>query len=331
LVAWLALQLAWSKSGSGQETDQSGALKILVQQPFGKVLLWLVAVGLIGLTGVYSAWAQTGAVITLDTEYGRTLALKSLAAAAAVAIGAVNYFDRGRALGWLGGLGTRLRVEISIAGVVLVFAALLATTPPVDAARGVAIAPIPDAFGTVLPDVGMEVGPGRPGVNRVTVTTTDALAAVGGLSLDMDRIDSGESTRVPLTLSSTGMDHSGMGSGGSDGTVDWYADALAFPPDSSWNASVLVLAGSGTELARQRFAFTLDSEGIDDGRLVTPINPGTIVALLLVVGGALGLGLGLGGMSLPGCEAAASRLALRGGGTIALVLGILIGVGWLAA
>jgi hypothetical protein len=49
LIAWLALQLAWSKSGGGQETDQSGALKILAHQPFGKVLLWLVAVGLIAL------------------------------------------------------------------------------------------------------------------------------------------------------------------------------------------------------------------------------------------------------------------------------------------
>jgi hypothetical protein len=52
LVAWLAVQLAWGVGGSGQQADQGGALATLAQQPFGTVLLWLVAVGLIAL----AAW-----------------------------------------------------------------------------------------------------------------------------------------------------------------------------------------------------------------------------------------------------------------------------------
>jgi hypothetical protein len=47
LVAWLALQLAWG--GGGQSADQSGALATLARQPFGKPLLWIIALGLIAL------------------------------------------------------------------------------------------------------------------------------------------------------------------------------------------------------------------------------------------------------------------------------------------
>jgi hypothetical protein len=47
LVAWLALQLAWG--GSGQSADQSGALATLAEQPLGKPLLWVVALGMIAL------------------------------------------------------------------------------------------------------------------------------------------------------------------------------------------------------------------------------------------------------------------------------------------
>lgn len=47
LVAWLALQLAWS--GRGKEADQSGALATVAHQPFGKPLLWIIGLGLLAL------------------------------------------------------------------------------------------------------------------------------------------------------------------------------------------------------------------------------------------------------------------------------------------
>ena len=47
LVAWLALQLAWG--GGGGSADQSGAMATLAEQPFGKALLWVLAVGLVAL------------------------------------------------------------------------------------------------------------------------------------------------------------------------------------------------------------------------------------------------------------------------------------------
>jgi len=48
LIGWLALRLAWGASSS-KSADSSGALKTLAAQPFGKILLWLVAAGLVAL------------------------------------------------------------------------------------------------------------------------------------------------------------------------------------------------------------------------------------------------------------------------------------------
>jgi len=47
LIGWLALQIAWASSS--RNADASGALKTLASQPFGNVLLWLVAGGLVML------------------------------------------------------------------------------------------------------------------------------------------------------------------------------------------------------------------------------------------------------------------------------------------
>lgn len=48
IVGWLALQIAWGASAS-KSADSSGALDTLADQPFGKILLWLVGVGLVAL------------------------------------------------------------------------------------------------------------------------------------------------------------------------------------------------------------------------------------------------------------------------------------------
>lgn len=48
LIAWLAAQIALT-GGGGQDADKSGALKTLAGQPFGAVLLWILAIGLAAL------------------------------------------------------------------------------------------------------------------------------------------------------------------------------------------------------------------------------------------------------------------------------------------
>ena len=60
------------------------------------------------------------------------------------------------------------------------------------------------------------------------------------------------------------------------------------------------------------------------------LDLGTAVAALFVVGGALALGVGLGGGRLPRCDPDVSRIALRAGGVAALALGIAIGIDRLA-
>ncbi len=50
LVAWLALQLALGGGSSSEEASNTGALRQLAEQPFGGVLLAVVAVGLFTLT-----------------------------------------------------------------------------------------------------------------------------------------------------------------------------------------------------------------------------------------------------------------------------------------
>jgi hypothetical protein len=223
-----------------------------------------------------------------------------------------------------------------LAATVLALTGALAITPPVEQAVGVEIEPIPDAFGEVTPGMQMHVSPGRPGVNRIVVTTIDAMAGSATLELSLDNLEAGTTTRVPLALEGmTGMDHVGEGMGMAhetdDGTIDWTADAIGLPTGSQWDASVIVLGPDGAELSRQRFAFTLDAEGIADGQRPTALDLALAVGAGLVVGGGLGLGLGLGGWTLPRCEAVASRWALLGGGAVAVLLGALIGASRLFA
>jgi copper transport protein len=303
----------------------------------------LVGIGMVSATGVYAAWLETGTLLPLDSDYGRTLIIKSAIAVAAFSLGGLNYFDGGRMHAWLAAFRTRLGVEWAAGIAVLAVTALLATTPPGDA-RGVPITPIPDAFGAVAPGMSLDVVPGRPGVNRMVVTTTDALAAgSGSVELAVDRLDTGTTTRIPLTPEGMasmpgmegmegmpgmeGIDHGGGAS--DDGSVEWTADAVVLPADSQWDTSVRIVSATGTELSRQRFAFSMDDDGIANGALEPLITPAIGVAVLLLVGGALGLGLGLGGMALPRCEPIASRVALVGGGVSAVVLGALIGGGQL--
>lgn len=296
--------------------------------------LALASIGLVAGSGVFAALTQSGALLSLETDYGRALALKLALVGGALLLGGLNYLDGGRLRGWLDGMRTRVSAELFVVGAILLITASLAATQPSTQAAGAAIEPIPDAFGDVTPGMGMEVVPGRPGVNRIVVTTTDALAASRNLKLELglDRLDDGSTSRVPLTdAEAGGGGHAAHGGGAADGATDdgsteWMADGVVLPADTRWDASVRILSSSGTELSRQRFAFALGDDRIDEGRATNLLEPTTAVAILLVFGGAIGIGLGAGGARLPRCEPAASRLALTAGGGAATILGVAIGV-----
>jgi copper transport protein len=294
--------------------------------------LALVSIGLVAATGAYSAWIETGSILPIGTEYGRTLIIKSALALGALTLGSLNYFDGGRMQRWLDGFPTRLKLEVMLGAAVLVMSAALATTPPVDEAAGVPIAPLPDAFGEIAPEMGMQIVAGRPGVNRIVVNTSGAMIAIDRMELALERLDDGSSTTVPLVLEGMegleempGMEHGAHVTPNPDGTIDWVADAIVLPADTHWDASVRILTDDGTELQRQRFAFALDETGISEGAVEPLLTWGSAIALALGIGGAIGLGLGLGGFTLPRCERLASRVALVGGGAVAIVLGVAIG------
>ena len=77
IIGILALKLAFGIGGKA--TDQKGALETLAQQPFGKVLLILVAVGLAG----YALWRFVRAALghgveaTNESGFDRVAALSS--------------------------------------------------------------------------------------------------------------------------------------------------------------------------------------------------------------------------------------------------------------
>jgi hypothetical protein len=76
IIGVLAVKVALG--GGGKITDQSGALKTIAHQPFGKVLLAAVAIGLAG----YSLWRLTHALLghgpeRSDTTFDRIAALGS--------------------------------------------------------------------------------------------------------------------------------------------------------------------------------------------------------------------------------------------------------------
>ncbi len=76
IIGILAIKLA--VGSGGKTTDQTGALKTLASQPFGKVLLVLVAIGLAG----YSLWRLAHAVVghgpeRSDSSFDRLAALGS--------------------------------------------------------------------------------------------------------------------------------------------------------------------------------------------------------------------------------------------------------------
>ena len=292
--------------------------------------LGLVAIGIVALTGVAAEWIQIGGLPSDADPYGRAMILKVVVVVAALAIGGFNFLDGGRNRRWLGGLRPRLFAEAGLGVAVLVVTALLSTTSPL-ADRGVPLAQVPSELGEVQQAIGLSVVPGRPGVDQLAV---DIRGTIGDLPLYLllDRLDTGGETRIQLAGVDpvTGpVDHTQHSARTPDpsGVERYVANALVLPVGSSWDANVIIGDGAGGELIRQRFSFEMGEAGVVAGVAGTLADGSLLAGILLLFGGMLGIGLGLGRFTLPRTDAAASRVALLGGGTLAALTGLALTVG----
>jgi hypothetical protein len=73
LIGWLTLKIAWGGT-SGRSADISGALTTVADQPFGKVLLWLVAIGMVAL----ALWQVSEAIWVINLFYETYLVFNAI-------------------------------------------------------------------------------------------------------------------------------------------------------------------------------------------------------------------------------------------------------------
>jgi uncharacterized protein DUF1206 len=90
LVAWLAVRIAWG--GGSPEADDTGALRTMAAQPFGKVLLWGLAVGLFAL----ALWQASLAAWGYRRHRGRKRAERRLVSAGRTVVYLVVAFSAAR-------------------------------------------------------------------------------------------------------------------------------------------------------------------------------------------------------------------------------------------
>src|SRR5680860_1479472 len=115
LIGWLAVQLAWGV-GASKSADPSGAMRTLADQPLGKFLLWLVAVGLVALAlwqaseaiwGYRNRDAVRRVVKGMKKSFSEEIDTSSMSPVARQGVerlGQVGYIGKGVALGVVGGL-----------------------------------------------------------------------------------------------------------------------------------------------------------------------------------------------------------------------------------
>jgi hypothetical protein len=129
VIGCLALQIAWSASAR-KSADVSGALRTLAEQPFGRILLWLIAVGLVALAlwqASEAIWGHRQRAIVQRIRMQIASGAKSLIfaalgfSAASVALGSRSSSSQSQqdatsgVLAWPGG-----RVIVVVTGLILI-------------------------------------------------------------------------------------------------------------------------------------------------------------------------------------------------------------------
>ena len=278
--------------------------------------LALLSIALLAATGLYADWVQTRDPISIASDYQLTLAAKIVVVLAALALGALNFLDAGRGRGWLGGFRTRIVAEVTLAAMILLVTANLGSGFPPASQRPI---PIQETVSSAVVEgqarrLNLDIGPGRPGLNRVIVTVDPAPPEFTRVTVDLVNRVSGSGVNT-LFLKLAGDDPTKR---------IFFLDGGLLPPNTTWDVTVAATNPDGLELAHGRFEFSLDRTGIVSGRKVPPIDPGLALGFLLLCASVLGGVYALGGGSLPGVHAATGRVALAGGGVVGSAIGLIL-------
>ena len=281
--------------------------------------LALVCVGLVVLTGAYSDWLQTRSMLSVDTPYEATLAIKIAIAAAAFAIGAVNFLDGGRDQGRyarFGGFEGRIAIETTLAVGILVATAVLASGSPPAQERPIELARATSSALGSGPPARLATVPGRPGPARFTadILAGDAPSRVAAVSLHLQRLDGSGDTTIPMRSVIAAP----------DGASTWASDGNLLPAGSRWDATVITRDAGGVETGRTRFVFGLDATSIDEGRATPPVDPLLTIGLLLIALAAAGAVIVLARVRVPRIDATVGRLAIAAGAVVAGILGVAV-------
>ncbi len=143
--------------------------------------LALVSVGVLALTGLYSALLSVGTLDALNsTLYGRTLIIKLILALPMVGFGAINLFGvtpamkKAAAINGNEGLVTRFRniitSEISLGVVLLLSVGLLTSLPPAQVAASTPAIDLSQTADDLQMD--LDITPAKVGLNTFTLTLT---------------------------------------------------------------------------------------------------------------------------------------------------------------
>jgi hypothetical protein len=175
--------------------------------------------------------------------------------------------------------------------------------------QAVTSANIPNA-----PAMTLELGPARPGPNRVIMTVNPAPPEDHEASIEMT------ATNQSLGVSSIPMNRMAM-----DGTAAVYvADGALMPAGSGWDVTAVVKAPDGNEIAHNRYVFEFGPAGLVAGKAVPPIDPGFLLGLAFICLGVLGAVYAFAGGSLPRVHEATGRVALASGGVLGSVMGLVL-------
>jgi len=112
LIAWLTLQLAFG--GGGGQANQSGAFQELAQQPFGRALLWVLALGFIAT----ALWRLTQAIwgYGYETDRAKNIRKRATSGAKVVVFAALAVLAATTAAGGGSGGGGQQRATAGVLG-----------------------------------------------------------------------------------------------------------------------------------------------------------------------------------------------------------------------